>query len=264
MSEEEKEIINNLRYTVENIIRGNHEAGIITNEEYDAFMDVVKSTVEYFEKGELSFSEALAMLNSIINMNAATERRAAREAEERLLTRIEEAAKKIETISAPFEALLRGVTTTGLPSEVWVDEGSYYVSASGKTYEEAYSKIERIVEALSQWWEVLRRTVEEQGLYTIVTYEFRVLWLDIDTIDTLMSSFVIYPMDYFKGGFYLFGHTDKAYFYDELDVLYATAIIENRIPARYRKWTKAVCKNIIPEIRRLKYDAIGERFLVSE
>ncbi|MEM0259173.1 MAG: hypothetical protein QW314_04940 [Thermoproteota archaeon] len=264
MSEKQKETIDKLRRAIEEVIRRNHEAGIISHEEYDAFMKTIKDTVEYFEEGKLSFERTLETLNSIISMKAATEKRAAREAEEKLLARLEEAVKRIEAASAPSEVLLRGVTTTGLPSEVWVDEGTYYVSGSGGTYEKAYSKIKETVEAMSQWWEVLRRTVEEQGLYTKITYEFRVLWLDIDTIDTLTSSFVNYPMDYFKGGFYLFGHVYKVPAYYELDFLYSMASRENRIPARYRKWARIVCKKIIPEIRRLKYDAIGERFLVSE
>ncbi|MBO3801772.1 MAG: hypothetical protein JTT12_05590 [Candidatus Brockarchaeota archaeon] len=269
MSKVQKESIDKLRRAVESVVWRNHEAGIITHEEYDAFMETIRSTVEHFEKGELSFSEALAMLNSIASLKATTEKRAIREeeirkvAEERLLARIDEAIKRIEAISAPSEVLLRGITTTGLPSEVWVEEGTYYVSASGRTDEEAYSKIERIVEALSRWWNVTNTIVEESGLYKKVTYEFSVIWLDIDTINTLMSSFVNYPMDYFKGGFYLFGHVYKVPAYYELDFLYSMASRENRIPAKYKGWAEAVCTKIIPEIRRLKYSAIGEKFPVS-
>ncbi|MEM0162731.1 MAG: hypothetical protein QXO62_06685 [Thermoproteota archaeon] len=269
MSKVQKESIDKLRRAVESVVWRNHEAGIITHEEYDAFMETIRSTVEHFEKGELSFSEALAMLNSIASLKATTEKRAIREeeirkvAEERLLARIDEAIKRIEAASAPSEVLLRGVTTTGLPSEVWVDEGSYYVSASGEDKEEAYSKIKETVEAMSQWWNVKNVIVEEHKLYTRVTYEFSVLWLDIDTIDTLTSSFVIYPMDYFKGGFYLFGWAHKVPSYYELDLLYDMASGENRIPAKYKKWAEAVCKKIIPEIRELKYRAIGENFPVS-
>jgi hypothetical protein len=183
---------------------------------------------------------------------------------------IEELRKAIEKISAPsaevglpasppLGGLGRGVGATYaslmFPKIVYVLEYKYGFK---RKKEDALKQFESMVQYFDRY---TGPVVSEYATGTYYEYEFIVPVLDISTVNTL-SLLIPFPLDYWYAGGYLYkiwGISDCP-----LDLWYERFGTDPKImPSQYQPWFEAVCTRIVPEIRRLKYDAIGKPFHIS-
>jgi len=109
-----------------------------------------------------------------------------------------------------------------------------------------------------------KKVVKETGEVVIYHgYIFEVPWLDQNTLNSLMA-FIANKKAYFDSGAYLYGpfytYADTAF--PPLDENYVW--YEDVLPEELKPWYDNVCKRVIPKIRDLGYEAIGQSFSVYE
>jgi hypothetical protein len=95
-----------------------------------------------------------------------------------------------------------------------------------------------------------------------ITYTYDVIALDQSTEDTL-KLVIPFPPQYWKSGEWLYG-----YFYSgvgcaqpRLDLFY-DMYGDEQVPEQFKPWFKKVCTEIVPKIRSLGWDAVGQMFPV--
>jgi prefoldin subunit 5 len=156
----------------------------------------------------------------------------------------------------PLGKLGRGVGDTyaslTFPTVVVVEERKYGFMHKK---EDALKKFESMSKYFDRYTGPI---VREYKSGTYYEYEFIVPVLDINTVNTL-RLIIPFPLDYWYGGGYLYeiwGIGDCP-----LDVWFKMYGNDSMImPPQFRPWFEAVCTRVVPEIRRLKYDAIGKYF----
>jgi hypothetical protein len=96
------------------------------------------------------------------------------------------------------------------------------------------------------------------GVYK--TYEFYVPWIDEYT-KGILSKFVPYGLDYWESGAYLYGPFRHISGVCSLDTWYEL-FGESKMAPELKAWLEAVCRRVIPAIKRLNYASIGKTFII--